>query len=147
MLKGKKPAVLIAVDLGDRQPVAIRQVDEAIPQAVRRFLEPLVKDLGVSVLVSDGLASFRQVAKKLEVEHQVCQFHVRRWVGRALRGLRETLPPEWPWVLEEVQTLIDDLPVDGSRRLFELWKQILERPQDRAGPSLPSVSCETGCCA
>jgi hypothetical protein len=72
---------LIAVDLGSGQPVALGQVDEANPQAVRRFLEPLVQRLGVSVIVTDDLASYRQVAEKLELEHQVCQFHVRRWVG------------------------------------------------------------------
>jgi transposase-like protein len=134
LLKGKKPPVLIAIDLGDGQPVAIGQVDEANPQAVRRFLEPLVKDLGVSVMVTDDRASFHQVAQKLEVEHQVCQFHVRRWVGRALKRLRETVPKEWLWVLEEVQTLIDDLPIDGSRRLFELWKRIPEKRTGQTGP-------------
>lgn len=50
--KGKKQAVLIAVDLGLGQPVAIGQVDECNPQAVRRWLEPLVKRLGVSVIPS-----------------------------------------------------------------------------------------------
>jgi hypothetical protein len=55
----------------------------ANPQAVRRFLEPLVKDLGVSVIVTDDLASFRRVAEKLEGEQQVYQFRVRHWVGPA----------------------------------------------------------------
>jgi transposase-like protein len=134
LLKGQKPAVLIAVDLGDGRPVAIGQCDEASPRAVRRFLEPLVQDLGVSVMVSDDLASFRQVAEQLEVEHQVCQFHVRRWVGRALHRLRDTVPKDWLWVLAEVETLLEELPVDGSRRLFELWKQIPERRTGRSGP-------------
>lgn len=103
---GKRP-VLIAVDLGNRQPVAIGRVDESNPQAERRWLEPLVKRLGVSVIFTDDLASFRILAKKLEVEHrvpkvwgQVCQFHVHRWVGRTLRELRETVPKEWLWVLD-----------------------------------------------
>jgi len=51
--------VLIAVDLGNGVPVAIGRVDESNPQAVRRFLEPLVQQLGVSVVVTDDLASFR----------------------------------------------------------------------------------------
>jgi len=63
--KGKKQAVLVAVDLGCGQPVEIGQVNEYDPWAVRRFLEPLVKRLGVSVIVSDDLNSFGQVAKKL----------------------------------------------------------------------------------
>jgi hypothetical protein len=32
LLKGKRPPVLIAVDLGDGRPVAIGQVDEGIPR-------------------------------------------------------------------------------------------------------------------
>ena len=123
----RKHPVLIAVDLGRGQPVAIGYVDEYNPQAVRRFLAPLVQRLGVSVIVTDDLASFRQVTQKLGVEHQVCQFHVRRWVGRTLHDLRETVPKEWLWVLDEVKYLLAELPPDGSRRLFELWKQIPER--------------------
>lgn len=134
LAKGKKQAVLVAVDVGNGQPVAIGQVDESNPWAVRRWLEPMVKRLGVSVIVSDDLASFRKVAEKLGVEHQVCQFHVRRWVGRTLREMQETVPKEWLWVLDEIKHLLDELPPEGSRRLFELWKQIPER---RIGQSQP----------
>jgi transposase-like protein len=137
LAKGKKRAVLIAVDLGRGQPVAIGQIDEANPQAVWRFLEPLVKQLGVSVLVTDDLASFRPVADRLGVEQQVCQFHVRRWVGRAQRDLRETVPKDWLWVLEEVQVLLADLPPEGSRRLYELWKQIPECRTGQGGERSP----------
>jgi hypothetical protein len=87
----------------------------------------------VSVIVSDDLASFRTVAEKLGLEHQVCQFHVRRWVGRTLRELRGTVPKEWLGVLEEIQRLLAELPPDGSRRLFELWKQIPERRVGQVG--------------
>jgi hypothetical protein len=127
---GEQRGVLVAVDLGNNQPVAVGYVDEYDPQAVRRFLEPLVKQLGVSVLVTDDLALYRGMADKLGVEHQVCQFHVRRWVGRARRELRESLPEEWHWVLDEIKGLLDELPIEGSKRLFELWKQI---PQGRGG--------------
>jgi hypothetical protein len=97
-------------------------VDEWDPQAVRRWLAPLVKRLGISVIVTDDLGTFRTVAEKLQLEHQVCQFHVRRWVGRSLHGLKETIPKEWLWVCDEVKTLLAELPPEGSRRLFELWK-------------------------
>ena len=133
----RKHPVLIAVDLGRGQPVAIGYVDEYNPQAVRRFLAPLVQRLGVSVIVTDDLASFRQVTQKLGVEHQVCQFHVRRWVGRTLHDLRETVPQEWLWVLDEVKDLQAELPPDGSRRLYELWKSIPERRIGQAQPLSP----------
>jgi len=133
LAKGRRRPVLIAVDLGDGRPVAIGQVDESSPQAVRHWLEPLVKRLGVSVIVTDDLTSFRKVAEKLGVEHQVCQFHVRRWVGRTLHELAGTVPKDWLWVLDEVKHHLAELPPEGSQRLFELWKQIPERRVGQAG--------------
>jgi transposase-like protein len=137
LAKGKKRPVLVAVDLGTGKPVTVGFIDESNPDAVRRFLEPLVKRLGVSVIVTDDLKSYRIVAEKLELEHQVCQFHVRRWVGGTLRELRETIPKEWEWVLDEIKDLLTDLPLEGSRRLFELWKQIPERQSMRNGMLTP----------
>ena len=137
LIKGKKQPVLIAVDLGDGRPVAIGQLDESNPQAVKRWLGPLIQRLGVSVIVTDDLVSYRTVAPKLGLEHQVCQFHVRRWVGRALHDLKENVPKEWLWVLDEIKGLLTELPLEGSRRLFELWKQI---PENRAGRYASSLS-------
>jgi hypothetical protein len=72
--------------------------------------------------------------RKLEQEHQVCQFHVRRWGGRTLYHLRETVPKEWLWVLDEVQTWIAGLPPAGSRRLFERWNQVPPQCPSGQGP-------------
>jgi len=135
--QGKVQPVLVAVDLGRGEPVAIGYLDEREPRAVLRFLRPLVQRLGVSVVVTDDLASFGSVTQKLGVEHQVCQFHVRRWVGRTIRELSETVPKDWLWVLEEIKSLLAELPPEGSRRLFELWKQI---PKRRAGRDVPLSS-------
>jgi transposase-like protein len=121
---GEKRPVAVAVDLGDGQPVAVGYVDEHDPQAVQRCLEPLVQRLGVSVIVTDDLMTYKRVAENLNLEHQICQFHVRRWVGKALKELGNTLPQEWIWVLDEIKTLISELPPDGSKRLYALWKQV-----------------------
>ena len=134
---GKKQPVLIAVDLGNGKPVAIAQIDESNPQAVRRFLEPLVQRLGVSAIVTDDLASYRVVADMLGLEHQVCQFHLRRWVGLTLHELRETVPEKYLGVLDEIKILLDELPPEGSRRLFELWKQIPGHRIGQSGPRSP----------
>lgn len=137
LMKGKKQPTIVAIDMGTGQPVAVGAVDEANPAAVRRFLEPLIQRLGVSVIVTDDLQSYRKVADKLGVEQQVCQFHVRRWVGLALYELKQTLPAEWLWVLEEVKQLLSELPLEGSRRLFELWKLIPEKRTGQTGDRSP----------
>jgi len=124
---GEKRPVVVAVDLGDGQPVAVGYVDERDPQAVQRWLEPLVQRLGVSVIVTDDLMTYKKVAENLTLEHQICQFHVRRWVGRALKELSNTLPQEWLWVLDEIKTLISELPQEGGKRLYALWKRVAVR--------------------
>jgi hypothetical protein len=121
---GEKQPVLVAVDLGNGEPLTVGYVDEHDPQAVRRWLEPLVQQHGVTVIVTDDLFSYKLVAEKLQLGHQVCQFHVRRWVGKVLKELRETIPKQWLWVLEEIHQLIDLLPPDGSHSLYALWKQL-----------------------
>jgi transposase-like protein len=121
---GEKRPVLVAVDLGDGQPVAVGYVDEHDPRAVQRWLEPLVQKLGVSVIVTDDLAMYKGVTRRLNLEHQICQFHVRRWVGRALKELENCLPEDWLWVLGEIKELITQLPPEGDRRLYALWKQV-----------------------
>ena len=89
---GEKRPVLVAVDLGEDQPVAVGYVNEHEPQAVRRWLEPIIQRLGVSVIVTDDLALYRTVARQLNLEHQICQFHVRRWVGESPQGTAEYTP-------------------------------------------------------
>jgi transposase-like protein len=133
---GKIQPVLVAVDMGTGQPVTVGYVDEKDPQAVMRFLEPLVQRLGVSVVVTDDLVSYRVAADQLDLEHQVCQFHLRRWVGRTLHDLKETIPEEWIWVVEETKALVDELPVQGDRRLLALWRQIPQTRQGRNGSEL-----------
>ncbi len=41
--------------------------------------------------MTDDLASYRVVAERLQLGHQICQFHVRRWVGRTLKELKQAI--------------------------------------------------------
>jgi len=136
---GKTQAVLVAVDLGTGEPVTVGYVDEKDPQAVRRFLEPLVQRLGVSVIVTDDLSSYKQVAEALQLEQQICQFHVRRWVGRAVHELKENLPPEWVSVAEEVRQILRDLPFEGDKRLIALSRQFPPGQWGRPGQEWPPL--------
>jgi len=84
---GEKQPVLVAVDMGTGEPLTVGDINEYDPQAVCRWLEPLVQRHGITVMVTDDLASYKIVAEKLQLTHQVCQFHVRRWVGKTLKQL------------------------------------------------------------
>jgi transposase-like protein len=128
---GEKQPVLVAVDLGTEEPIAVGYINEYDPQAIRRWLAPLVQRHGITVIVTDDLSSYKIVAEKLQLGHQICQFHVRRWVGKALKALQETIPKQWLWVLEEIRQLIEMLPPDGSKSLYALWKQLPGRRSKR----------------
>ena len=129
---GEKQPVLVAVDLGTGEPIAIGYINEYDPHAVLRWLTPLIQRHGITVIVTDDLSSYKIVAEKLQLGHQVCQFHVRRWVGKALKELQEIIPKEWLWVLDEIRQLLDLLPLDGSKHLHALWKQL---PGRRSPPN------------
>jgi transposase-like protein len=131
---GEKQPVLVGVDMGDGQVVSLGYVDEHDPHAVQRWLEGLMKNLGVSIIVTDDLASYRFVAEKLNLGHQVCQFHVRRWVGKTLKELRETVPKHSHWMMDEIEQLIEFLPPQGDKRLYALWKQLGIRRSARNKP-------------
>lgn len=120
---GEKQPVLVAVDFGTGEPFAIGYVNEYGPQAVRRWLAPLVQH-GITVIVTDDPFSYKVVAEKLQLGHQVCQFHVRRWVGKTLKQLQQTVPKEWWWVLDEIRELLAFLPPDGNKKLYALWKPL-----------------------
>ena len=136
---GDKQPVLVAVDLGTGEPIAVGYIDEHNPHAVRRWLEPLVQQHGITVIVSDDLFSYKIVVEKLQLGHQVCQFHVRRWVGKTLKELQETISKEWLWVLDEIRQLLETLLPEGSKRLYALWKQL---PGRRSKPDQPRTPLE-----
>ena len=136
---GAKRSVLVAVDLGTGEPLTVGSVNKSDPQAVYRWLAPLVQQHGITVIVTDDLFSYKVVAEKLQLGHQVCQFHVQRWVGKALKDLQGTIPKPWLWVLEEIHQLIEFLPLDGSKSLYALWKQL---PGRRSTSSQPRSALE-----
>jgi transposase-like protein len=136
---GKTQPVLVAVDMGTGEPVTVGYVDEKDPQAVKRFLEPLMQRLGVSVIVTDDLSSYKQVTEALQLEQQICQFHVRRWVGQTVHELKENLPPAWIGVAEEVRQILRDLPIEGDKRLVAIARQFPPSSWSRAGEPFSPV--------
>jgi hypothetical protein len=124
--------VVVAVDLGTGEPVALEVVEEHDVEAVGAWLGQLVEEFGVEVIVTDDLGNYRQLANDLDVDHQVCRFHLRRWVGRSLRSLRTKLGEDKIPLLDQVDQIVADMPADGDRRLFDLWRQIPAR-SPRAG--------------
>jgi transposase-like protein len=128
-LNGQTTGVMVAVDMGNGQMVSMEVVDEHDPDAVCRWLRPLVREFGVEVIVTDDLTTYNTVEEELKVERQLCRFHMLRWVGKSLLELEKKLAveeswPDWPQVLTEVKQLVEELPPKGDERLLELWQQV-----------------------
>lgn len=126
--------VMVAVDMGDGQPLAIGAIDEKDMAGVMQWLRMLKQKHGIGAIVTDGLAMYRGITEKLGLGHQVCQFHVRRWVGRTCWELSQKLPEEWLWMIERIKLIMEELPPDASRQLLDLYKQLpghLKRGQER----------------
>lgn len=126
--------VMVAVDMGDGQVLAIGAVDEKDMAAVQSWLKALKQRHGIGAIVTDDLAMYRGLAEKLGLGHQVCQFHVRRWVGRKLRDLEKQLAEEWLWMIERVKQIMEELPSDGGKQLLEMYKCLpsnLKQGQER----------------
>lgn len=129
--------ILVAVDLGDGELLALAEIDEKEKVAVATWLKALKQQHNIGAIVTDDLATYKEIAQELEVGHQICQFHVRRWVGKALKALEPELPSEWLYVIPKLQDLIHDLPSQGGKVLHELWKQLPGRttqPDEKRTP-------------
>jgi hypothetical protein len=126
-LRGKEQATVIAVDLGTGQPVALWPVSEKDWRAVLACLKPLVNELGVEVIVTDDLKEYGMVAERLELKHQVCHFHLLRWLWLALEKLRPQVEAAHQAVLNEIWQLAKERPVGAQARLFAIWMELKTR--------------------
>jgi len=120
---------MVAVDMGNGQMVSMEVINERDPYAVCRWLKPLVQELGIEVIVTDDLTTYNTVEEQLGIHRQICYFHMRRWVAKALDDLEKKLAveegwPDWVGVIEEVRQLVKELPPEGDERLMELWQMV-----------------------
>jgi transposase-like protein len=112
------------VDAESGETIGVDVLVEQDSKAFRDWLQQYTK-LGVQVLVTDDLATYRPVSHQLQVRHQVCLAHVRRWVARRLRRIEGS--EEEKALIREI---VRELPTDGGERLLRLERRV------RASPAL-----------
>jgi hypothetical protein len=123
-LAGKERPSVIAVDMGSGKPVALWPISEKDWRAVVKKLQPLVRELGVEVIVTDDLKELAVAARRLELEHQVCHFHLLRWLWLALDKLRSQVDEAHQTLIDEIWLLAKERPTTAQMRLFAIWKEL-----------------------
>lgn len=131
-IKGQSRGLVVALDMGSGDPIAVAHLDEQDAEAVTDWLAPLIEQFGVEVIVTDDLNSYATVAKSLHVDRQRCVFHLKRWTGRTIKVLREQLDEVWHPTLDDVERILEELPPEGGHLLCNAWQQI-EEPPPREG--------------
>jgi transposase-like protein len=136
-IKGVDSGMVVAVDMGTGDPVALARIDEKDRPALFAWLQALKEELGVEVLVSDDFNSYFVAAEALDLQHQICRFHYLRWVNRLLSRLQKQLDDEWVERLDEVRLLLRELPPDGGQRIYQLYRQVKVPPRIVNQPMSP----------
>jgi transposase-like protein len=127
-LRGRETAVGVVVDATTGQTVGVDLLVQGRETAAfERWLLPYVGTLGVAVLVSDDLATYKPVADRLDLAHQVCLAHVRKNVTQHLKEIRG-----WEAEKEKLRTLVRELPRDGGEQLVALEGVVWAEPKLKA---------------
>ena len=101
-------------------------VDILVEQDSRAFLRWLrrhVQRLGVEVLVTDDLVTYKPVVDELGLEHQVCLAHVRKAVSNRLKKVEG-----WEEEKARLQQLVRELPQIGGVELLKLERRVVRSP-------------------
>lgn len=116
---GRPVCLGFTVDAQTGDTLGVELLVDQDAAAFLRWLRPYAQRLGVEVLVTDDLATYKPVAEHLGLRHQVCVAHVRKNVARRLKRL-----PGQEAVKEAVRDLVREFPPWGERALRELAKAL-----------------------
>lgn len=142
--KGTEVTIGVAVDALAGDVLDVELVDSESVDALRPWLAQLAEALGVEVLLTDDLDSYKSIADAVGVEHAICRHHVNQNVAKLVADLGEQalrMAPNAaapPGVESTPQQLLDDLehmqllmalrPPDGAAQLGRLLKRYQTAP-------------------
>lgn len=125
-IRGRAQLVGFVVDGESGKTVGVDVLVKQDGPAFRRWLERYTRELGVEVLVTDDLNTYKPVSHQLGLAQQVCLAHVRKWVANRLRAIRG-----WEEERALVRQLVRELPADGGDRLLLLERRVRASPDLR----------------
>ena len=125
-LRGKKTVVGFVTDAKSGQLVGMDVLVDRDSEGFVRWLQRYVSRFGMEAMVTDDLSSYKPVAERLGVEHQVCIAHVRKNVRRRVDEIEG-----WDWHRAMIWRLLTELPEDGGRKLLRMEPSVRAEPRLR----------------
>jgi transposase-like protein len=122
-IRGRAVFLGFVVDAETGTTVGVDILVERDSQAFLRWLHPYVERLGVQVLVTDDLTTYKPVVEELALGHQVCLAHVRKGVANRLKKVEG-----WEEEKARIQQLVRELPQDGGAKLLRLERRVRRSP-------------------
>lgn len=122
-VRGQAQVVGFVVDQESKKTIGVDLLVQQDGAAFRQWLERYTRALGVEVLVTDDLNTYKPVSQQLGLAQQVCLAHVRKWVANRLRASRG-----WGEEKALIRQLVRDLPADGGDHLLRLERRVRASP-------------------
>ncbi len=125
-VRGNRAVVGFVADARTGRLVGIDILLERDSAGFVRWLKGYVSGLGVRVIVSDDLSTYKPVVERLGVEHQVCLAHVRKNVSNRLDEIKG-----WDRYKERIWGMLNELPESGGRELLGMERYVRGEPKLR----------------
>jgi len=122
-MRGRAVFLGFVVDAETGTTVGVDILVERDSEAFVGWLRPYVERLGVEVLVTDDLNTYKPAVEEMGIGHQVCLAHVRKGVTNRLKKVEG-----WEEEKALIQQLVRELPQDGGVLLLRLERQVQRSP-------------------
>lgn len=151
-VKGREVVVGFVVDGVSGKTLGFEVLFEGDGVAFRRWLEPYATEMGAEVLISDDNDSYGVAAAELDLDHQLCVAHVRKYVARradsilvqARREYNEQEDERLEKLKEDLKVLkglLKELAEEGGKRIGQLHREYLwAAPPTRKGQEAKEAS-------
>lgn len=123
-VKGKRIVAGMVTDALKGEVLELEILDSENGEEIKGWIEELVAELGVEVMISDDADAYKEVAEELGLDHQVCISHVRKWVSRRTNQLLEKAsgleggdPQKFIQDCERIKELVKELPAEGEEEM------------------------------
>ena len=125
-LRGEKTVVGFVADAQSGQIVGMDVLVDRNSDGFTEWLKGYVECLGVEAMVTDDLSTYKPVAERLGLEHQVCIAHVRKNVVNRLDDI-----DGWDVCKSKVARVLTELSESGGRELLGIERHVRSDPKLR----------------